>query len=174
MQLCSHRQAVDTPRHTRKHARTAWYQPLTHHARRDSHENQRVPPAEESTSSHASIFRSASDKAKVGLLRCAFHSFWLSQISSRKIRHNTCHPLALASLIFQSVLALLLPLGLRDFLVHLHEPAVQVLPFRSLDALVKSLTNNPRPRAVPPSAGLHFGGVDERPLSTFFTWARPL
>ena len=60
-----------------KPAHSAWCQPLAHHASRDSHENQLLlPPAKESTSSHVSTFRSACDKAKVGLSRCVRHSSW--------------------------------------------------------------------------------------------------
>ena len=67
IQTCSHRQAVETAQHFRTHALTAWCQPLTHHERRDSRENQLLlPPAEESVSSHVSTFRSASNKEKVG------------------------------------------------------------------------------------------------------------
>ena len=65
------------PSANRKNARIAWCQPLTHHARRDSRENQLLlPPAEESATSHVSTFRSASDKAKVGLQSFAVHCSW--------------------------------------------------------------------------------------------------
>ena len=50
IQICSHRQAVNTARRKGKHARTAWCPPLTHHARRGSHVKQlQGAAAEEST-----------------------------------------------------------------------------------------------------------------------------
>ena len=78
IQICSHHHAVDTASTYKKMStHPAWRQPLAHHRNRDSHENQLLlPPAEESASSHASTFRSASDKARVGIFRCAFHSSW--------------------------------------------------------------------------------------------------
>ena len=60
------------------------------------------------------------------------------------------------------------------FLVHLHELAVQVLPFRSLDALIYGLAIG-----IPifvhgrlPSTVRHFGGVDERAQHPFFTFTK--
>ena len=58
-----------------------WAATPAHRARRVSHENPLVlPTAEESASSHFSTFHSASDKAKVGLARCALHNSWRTSL----------------------------------------------------------------------------------------------
>ena len=118
IQICSHSQAADTAKHTRKHARTDWCLRLIHNGRGGSQESQLLlPPAEESASSHVSTFRSASDKAEVGLSKCVIPQL-LADPSQRSIFtaedwSQYVSPPALASLIFQSVFALLRRLGLR-------------------------------------------------------------
>ena len=76
-QLASDLLAPPSGRHrsARKKTYAAWRQPLVHHARRDSQTNQfLLPPAEESASPHASTSRNTSDRAKIGLTRCALRN----------------------------------------------------------------------------------------------------
>ena len=111
------------------------------------------------------VSASASDRAGVGLLRCMLAGL-LSTLDVRR-----------AGLVLLCVTSVFggchLPKHLRlatsswmtsvDFHVHLHKLEVQVLPFRSLDAFVHGLTTCVPPfvhKGSPPSAGLHFGGVE--------------
>ena len=101
-----------------KSARIAWCQPLAHHARRDQHEIQlQLRPVEECPLRPTfPLSATPPDKAEVGLLECALHSSWRTSsrsILSRRIFHGADHFLSLASLIFQSVFVVLLPLALR-------------------------------------------------------------
>ena len=116
-----------------------------------------LPAVEESASSRTSTLRSASDKAEVGLLKCALQKILADLLSFRRVGLaivRVCVHLSLFGVPHLSQHLCLAPstwmTGV-DILVHLNELTAQVLD--TLQIFVHQWWF--------PSAGLHFHGVDE-------------